>query len=573
MDKVGQAAAATSGATGPAILKALEDLLVTLRKSSKDLAFYPPGHPLLNRSMERAAEQLCAVVATRTSLSLSVSRTSFTFEGQIVGKENRQLATMATELFVRRIQKLFFAPEIGPEELAGFLRVITSDPKQLVQQGGAAKVLAAHGVGRIQVNEFDFRRVGTAADAAGRDSGTAGTAAEPTAGEVETVPQGALGTLATGETTSPGLGARAMAGGQAEQGKVTPESLLAALGPPQEQTVETLIQRLEKEAASGDAAEYEKAASRLEQAIGHAIHDDWLQDVLAILRVFLRHRRAENLKLAVRERASGAVETVSRGNTVAYLIQHLRTVEGQPARDLSAVLVGLGARVIAPLLGRLIAEDREEARERLAATLARIQEVAEPDLTQALQALGRDQASHLAPILGEVGGEAGASLLSCLYRHGDAGVRVETVRELGRYEELTAQRQLVQALRDPAPAVFEAAANVAGDTKLKLATPALGRLAGRQILRGKPFVRRKKAIAALGSMGDPGTIPLLRQVLYTRTWFQRQAGDELRQAAAMALSAMDYAEAREVVEDGARSRRRDVRRACAAALRAMPAHP
>ena len=624
MDKEGQAAAATSGAPGPANLKALEDLLITLRKSSKDLAFYPPGHPLLNRSLERAVEQLHAVVGVRAPLSLAVSRTGFTFEGQPVGKENRQLATMAAELFVRRIQKIFLAPDVGPEELAGFLRMITGDPKQLVQQGGPAKVLAAHGVGRIQVNEFDFRRVSTAAGAAGRAAGPAGRgtgeastpgmagsgqgvgpggsgmggaagaavsagagvgsggagAVSPGAGVGAGVPSaggattlyGAEGTLSPGG--GGGQGGPVSSKGLAEeagQGPVTAESLVAALGAPKELTVEALIQRLEQEAASGGAAGYEWATSRLEKAVGQAVHDDWLQDVLSILRVFLRHQRAENLKASLRERAAQAVETVSGGNTGAYLIEHLRTKEGESARELSAVLVGLGPRVIPPLLGRLAAEDQDEVRERLAATLVRFHEVAEPDVTRPLQALDRDSACRLAPILGEVGGEAGVALLTCLFRHRDPQVRGEVLRELGRFDEPAAQRLLMQALRDPDPAVLEVAVGLVGAAKLKLAAPILLRLAGQRVLSGKPFAVRKAALAALGAMGDPGTVPMLRRVLYTRTWFQRAAGDELRQKAALVLLSMGSPEAREVVVAGARSRRGDVRRACTAALRGAPA--
>lgn len=639
MDKEGQAAAVASGAPGPAILRALENLLITLRKSSKDLAFYPPGHPLLNRSLERAAEQLHSVVAVRAPLSLAVSRSGFTFEGQPVGKENRQLASMAAELFVRRVQKIFFAQEVGPEELAGFLRMITSDPKQLVQQGGPAKVLAAHGVGRIQVNEFDFRRVGTAAGAAGRAAGggtgeagrpgvagsgqgpgpggsgigpgAPGTAGGPAGGESAaggptgaTASAGAGGVSPPGGMTSPdggaasgilqggqaaglqgeggvltpgegaagqGLPAASEGGEQAGQGPVKPESLITAPGSQKELTVEALIQRLEQEGASGDVAGYEGAASRLEKAVGQAVHDDWLQDVLAILRVFLRHQRAENLKASLRERAAQAVETASGGNTGAYLIEHLRTEEGESARDLSAVLVRLGARVIPPLLRRLAAENQEEVRERLAATLVRFYEAAEPDVTQVLQALDRDQGCHLAPILGEIGGKAGAALLASLFRHQDTQVRGEALRVLGGFDEPAAQRLLVQALRDPDPAVLEVAVGLVGAVKLKLATPTLLRLAGQRVLSGKPFAVRKAAVTALGAMGDAGAIPMLKRMLYTRAWFQRAAGDELRQAAALALLSMGRPEAGEVVVGGARSGRGDVRRVCTAALRSTPA--
>ena len=542
MGRDGQAAAATSRASGQTILAALEDLLVTLRKSSKDLAFYPAGHPRLNRSLEQAAEQLHAVVAGHAPLSLAVSRTGFTFEGQPVGKENRQLATMADELFVRRIQRISFAQEVRAEELAAFLGVITSDPKQLVQQGGPAKVLAAHRVGRILVSEFDFRRVGPE---------------NPEQAEVLSPEE------SSGDHSPAPLESR---GKVAPQKSESPESPLAAYDRRDEPTVEALIQRLMQEAASGGIAGYEWTASRLEVDALQAVQEDRLKDVLAILHVFLAHRRAEPLKVEFRERAARAVEMIGGDKMETYLIDHLKRQEGGLARDASAILVGLGPRGIPRVLRLLLSVELMEVRERLAATLVRFHEAAEPEVTRALQAMDRDQARSLAPILGEVGGTAGVALLVSLFRHRDARVREQALRAAGRIDEPATERLIIQAIHDPSPAVLEVAVGLAGAAKLKLATPTLLRLAGQHVLRGKPFALRKAAIAALGTIGDPGAILLLKQVLRTRTWFQRQAGRELRQAAAMALVAMGCAEAREVVETGARSRRRGVRRACTEAL-------
>ncbi|HEX9900378.1 MAG TPA: hypothetical protein VGC81_14235, partial [Candidatus Methylomirabilis sp.] len=92
-------------------------MLVGLRRTSKDLTFYPPEHPLLLRSLERTTGQVHALVADRSPLALTVSRSGFTFEGRAVGAENRQLATMAGEFFVKRIQKVFFVKEVTTEEL------------------------------------------------------------------------------------------------------------------------------------------------------------------------------------------------------------------------------------------------------------------------------------------------------------------------------------------------------------------------------------------------------------------------------------------------------------------------
>jgi hypothetical protein len=254
-------------------------------------------------------------------------------------------------------------------------------------------------------------------------------------------------------------------------------------------------------------------------------------------------------------------------------LEHLRTGADESVEALSGVLVELGARAIPALLSRLATEDRDASRQRLVAILARFCQVAQPDLTRTLQELDRDRACQLLPILAGFGGETGVILLTSLFRHRDPQVRSGVIRELGRFGEPAVQRLVMQALRDPDPTVLEVAVGLAGSARLKLATPTLLRLAGQRILSGKPFAVRKAAVTALGAMGDGGAIPILRGVLYTRTWFQRAAGDDLRQAAALALLSMGRPEAGEVVVAGARSRRGDVRRACTAALRVTPAKP
>jgi HEAT repeat protein len=176
-------------------------------------------------------------------------------------------------------------------------------------------------------------------------------------------------------------------------------------------------------------------------------------------------------------------------------------------------------------------------------------------------------------MLGEIGGEASVGLLLCILQHREARVRREVVRALGRIGGPAIHRPLIQALRESDPAVLEVVVGALGAAKVKLATPALLRFAGQRVLAGKPFAIRKAALTALGSMGDPGVVPTLTTVLYTRTWFHRAAGDELRQAAAMALLGTARPEGRELVEKGARSRRRDVRRACNAALRRVTTPP
>ncbi len=564
---------------------------------------------MLKRSMERAVSQLHAAVDIRAPLAIVVSRAGFTVDGQPIGQENQQLGAMAGELFVRRIQQFFFARDIDAEELAAFLRMITSDPKHLLQQGGPAKMLGGQGVHRIQVNEFDFKRVGegrgpaeekagsagktqgggpegggSATGTPGAEGGVGGTAAPAAAG---TAAMGASKLASASQGTSlqdarapgftvggPGPAGRAV--GQPGQpgtastatGKAPASGTVAAATAPQaELTVQALVQRLEQEAAAGRPAGYEWAASRLEAAAGRAVRDEKLKDVLAILQVFLRHQQAADLKAPMRERAARAVESIAAGNTVPYLVRHLGAQAGVSTEDFSAVLVSLGSRVVPPLMERLAAQDQRGIREHLAPVLVRVMETAQSEVAQALQEMGEERAVLLASIFGEIGGEGCVTLLAWLFRHRDARVRLEAIRRLGRIGGAPTHRPLLQALRDSDPGVLELAVGLVGKARLRLATPTLLRLAGQRVLTGKPFAVRKAAISALGAMGEPGSVPTLAGLLRTRTWFRRAAGEALRLAAALALLETGRSEAREVVEAGADTRRADVRRACAGALR------
>ncbi|HEX9899006.1 MAG TPA: HEAT repeat domain-containing protein, partial [Candidatus Methylomirabilis sp.] len=465
-------------------------------------------------------------------------------------------------------------------ELVAFLRMITSDPKQIFQDGGASKVLAAHGVHRIQLNEFDFRRLSVATKPAAAEGGP-GTAAD--SGTQKAPPEaGAQGTEKGGDSTTAAAvadktgsaGAASSKGPEAaESERATEAEFSPPVSPQKDQTVEALLERLEREAVEGGVAGYEWAASRLEAASARAAREKVLADLLPILQAFLRHRQAEDIKAALKERATKAVETIAAEHTVPFLVEHLVVEGGEAADVLSSVIVALGARAIPLLVERLATTADRAAQDRLLDVLARYLVVDQPALTQALQEAGRDRAAQLAPMLGEIGGEASVGLLLCILRHREARVRREAVRALGRIGGPATHRPLIQALREPDPGVLEVVIGTLGAAKVKQATPALIRFAGQRVLAGKPFAMRKAALAALGSMGDPGVVPVLTTVLYTRTWFQRAAGDELRQAAAMALLGTARPEARAVVENGARSRRGDVRRACSAALRRATTPP
>jgi hypothetical protein len=531
MDTQGRGPSAAPAGGGSSSAGSLEELLVTLRKSSRDLSFYPPAHPLLARSLERALDRVRAEIGGRLVLSFGVTRGGFQVEGRAVGAENPQLADMAADLFLRRIQQVGFGTGIEVGELTAFLRIATADPKTLLEQGGPAKVLASQGVSRIQITELEFRR-----------TEPAGSATPPGESRSDSDPSGSSDE--EGATPAPGE-------------------------PP---TAVALLQRLEHEAAAGGTAGYEWAASRLHTVAASAVQADRLAEVVAILRAFLGHRERAGLAEPIRQRAAKAVETIANTATLEYLSDRAGHEGGEAAGDPSDVLVALGSLVVPGVVSRVATADRGPVRERLIGLVLALRHTALPDLVGALKGVDRELGYDLAAGLRGCPDQGSMVLLARFLRHKAVWVRGEALRTLAGIGGDAATRLVLQALGDPDAGVVELAIGHLGAMQVKQATPSLLRFATKPVLKGKAFALRLAAVAALGAMGDRGCIPVLQRILRTRTWFRRSAGEELRRAAASALLALGRPEARSLVETGARGRwRRDVRRACTAALH--PAEP
>jgi hypothetical protein len=440
---------------------------------------------------------------------------------------------MAADLFQRRIQQVGFGTGVEVGELAAFLRLTTADPKTLLEQGGPAKVLASQGISRIQISELEFRRTETGRP--GTSPAEDGSASDQDGSQDE--------------------------GGAMPLPEATP-------------TTEALLQRLEREGGAGGVAGYEWAASQLQGVAASAVQADRVAEAVAILRAFLGHRERAGFAEPIRQRAAKAVETVVNAATLEHLIDRAGREGGEAAGDPSDVLVALGRLAVPGLVSRVATAGRGPVRDRLISLVLALRHTALQDLVGALKGVDRELGYDLAAGLRGCPDQGSLALLARFLRHKAVWVRGEALRTLASIGGDGATRLALQALGDPDAGVVELAVGHLGAMRIKQATPSLLRLAATPALKGKAFALRLAAVAALGAMGDRGSIAVLERILRTRTWFRRSAGEELRRAAASALLALGSPEARSVVETAALGRRRrDVRRACSAALRQAELRP
>lgn len=531
-------------ASSGGFLKGLEEALISLKRTAKDLTFYPPAHPALKGSLDRTIRQWSSLLELHSPLMVTVAKEGFSYEGKAIGPANPQLKELASELYFKRIQAVHFLRPPSLEALEGFLRLLLLDAKQLRDMGGIGKALLERGVESLVLEELEFKFAGERHPPSGpstqRDEGAA-----PRAEGQEDLKGGGLE-----EVLEIVHGYEAL----------PIQELLPR--PEEPETLEGLLEKLEEAVT---VAQYQHFAERLEAFAKRAKEAKDPEVLIKILSALLRHLhpllspkpgKLQNL-------AKEAIDRIADLEGISQLIDRLCD-KATPDDELTFIFIGLGSRAVPPLLNRLKAEEHLSARRRLISTLIQQGTCAVPFLLQALDDPRWYVVRNVALILGHIGGEEAVGPLSRQLRHQDHRVRREVVLALGRIGSPKASSPLLEVLQDQDPVACQYAVVALGALKERKAVPALI-----EIARATPkddVTLQQAAIAALGRIGGEEALHTLVDLLKKRSFFSTAAHEEVRAQAAAALGTLGTEEALETLRAEAERSSGKVLKACREAL-------
>lgn len=150
-------------------------------------------------------------------------------------------------------------------------------------------------------------------------------------------------------------------------------------------------------------------------------------------------------------------------------------------------------------------------------------------------------------------------------KHHDARVRREVVTALQRVRREESRPLLLEMLGRADSRLFAAILQqLATGPDPEIAARMLETL-GAETFAERPDEERRAIVQAIAITGGASAVPLLEGHLNHGNWLQR-GNETLRVAAALCLARIATADAREILERGAASRRGEVSRACRAAL-------
>jgi HEAT repeat protein len=149
----------------PELSRSVSALARSLIAAARSWALYPPEHPAVRASLDRLRAAL-KEAAGGVTFSFAVTPDTLLIDG--VAAETRAggpIAEAAAWLHQRDIAQLTFAGDVALDSLQAFLAILADDVAAVRARGGPASAWAETGRGGIAVEQIDFTKILTDADA------------------------------------------------------------------------------------------------------------------------------------------------------------------------------------------------------------------------------------------------------------------------------------------------------------------------------------------------------------------------------------------------------------------------
>ncbi|MCI0484292.1 MAG: HEAT repeat domain-containing protein [candidate division NC10 bacterium] len=549
----------------------LAEILVGIKKATRVFLAYPGKHPARAQALERTHKQIAQLLSQQAPLSLQIKSGGFSCADAPVGRNHPLLQGFALEFTRRGIQAIRFLPGVHLEDLQHITDLLIADAATLSRQGGGRAFLQGRGASTVEVEDLDvkFETVSARGEPAiGGERGSepvqqaappapAAVAVQPAPTEVASpqaaqMPTGGAG----GESATPTGSPEEARGGEAE-GRAKAEDEV----PPD---LEALIIELQK---TDRPARYEYLTEELSRRGREALtqgEGNICLRIMAALAMELHQSSPKEEKIT--RYARWTLRSLLDESGPQLLVDGFCRRGLLPEHQLVHLLLTVKEETASAVVDRLLIEREMGARQRLADMLIQMGPAALPAVQSALTAPSWETARRLFPLLPRLAMPELAENLKRFFRHSDPRIRRESIRLYGQLGAEQGGDPLLALLGDTDTSVRLAAIAALGGLKVKAAVPPL-----RQLAEAHPGTRdleeQKRAIAALGAIGDPQVLPTLIGLLHRRRWLSRRRTEDLRIAAAYALGALRMPEGMEALRAAARSGPAALKRACEVALR------
>ena len=494
-------------------LKRISKAVTELAKGMKSVSFYPEDHPLLIQAITKIVLLFEEIPLPEEGLEIGITKNNLSYKDTPLpgSGSSKSLTDLNRELYLRRAARIIFLPNLRPDEIVSFLKVVVRDVEKVLDAGGLEKALMQEKVSHIWANRVDYDKL------------TELLKAEE---ELEELEPEELADAALQELRD----------AAAREDTSVPTAL----------TIDDLLARIEKES---DPAAYRGHIVDFSRLLLSELPERKLEYVTRAISIFVRHIESPpGGSQEIAGLAGLGIKELASDELIDHYIGQLKKSGIRGRMETETVLVALGEKSVHPLLQALAEEKDLLVRKTIVAIIVQIGRIAVPTILENLADSRWYMVRNMVTILGSLDMPDLAPHITSLLSHPDLRVKKEAIKALSKTSHPSAVTTLCDLCFFPEETVALSATAALSSKKEPEAVVALFRRVTARKYMYPNYRLAHEAIDSLRAIGTDDSVTALEEILALDVFWKTEKFRAMKSHALRSISLIKGARANEAMQ-------------------------
>ncbi len=535
------------------------EVMQTMVKTSKAFKMYLSNNPLLHRFLEELKTKMGSHLAKYGELKLDIDQFELRYKGKSVYENRDPKDSLAFKMYSDGIRSLIFSEGMEDREISDFLEIVGKDRPSDIDDD-IVTLLWMKDLPHVtyilaeDYLEFDTAGAGPTAPTSQQENIKGVYKAIPPVSE--TVPTPML------------IPQNILSLNEDEITWLKKAKELDEKRNPLDEVVQILFSILSMEKDFAIFGEFVDITANL---IGNLIHSGDIHYAMSLIKFLRELSKNEALSDYHKDRLAKAMEGSISGDIIKDIEGIVDTSDKIKAESLKELLLLFGKTAIKQICELLGIVQKMEMRKVIVDALVEIgkdsPELFYPYLTDSRWYLARNAVI----ILRRIGSPVSLELVNKLIYHKEPRIRKEVLLYLAGIPDVKAKAYILKFLHDETSALRIHALKTLADSKFHGAFKPIFEITASKEFDEKDIAEKKAVFEALGELGSDEVVPLFKDMLMKRYWFNKAKEKESVILAVSGLRKIKTDAALNALEEASSVKKDEIKAVITQAMRFMSA--
>ena len=484
------------------------DVLLAMVKTSKGLKMYLPNNPLVTRFIEELKGKMNKHLANYGDFKLDIDQFELRYKGKVVYENREPKESIAFKMYIDGIRYLIFSEGIEEYELCDFLDIIGKDRPGDVDDDIVTLLWEKNLPHLTYILAEDFLEF----DGAGGSMGGAASQQEKISGIYRSITS--LPTPPPMTIVSQNI--LVLTAEEAEWLKKAREA--DEKRKPLDEVIQILTSILIGEKDREVFGEFVDIMAKLAENL---VKSEEMGYALNLVRFLGNLAKNEQVPADKRDKISDSIRTIFSQEAAEALAGIIDKTELLSPEELSELLHTFGKPAITRICQLLVLVEKMKMRKAIIQALVEIGYDTPEVFAQYLSDPRWYVVRNMAFILARIAHPGSLDSIVKVLSHRELRIRKEVLNYLERTPDQKAKNYLLKFLRDDSSVLRIRALQVLAHSKCTFALNSIAAMVASEQFQEKGIDEKKAIYEALGELGGERMLPLFREMILKKYWFNK----------------------------------------------------